>query len=138
MAFFESIAKEVAKKYLSSDFNSTMFNVSSSMFGAGYTGYSALKCATKAYVNPMPWCKALYGVSAGLNTVSCVSSSLCLASSYSCIAPVPALFGIMGALSGTAGRLCNCAADCMDTSKSGVVTDICVDKCLKLLTTGKE
>jgi hypothetical protein len=137
MAFFESILKKVTGKALASNFNSTLFNVSSSMVGTGYTGYNAIKSATKAYVSPLPWCKALYGVSAGLNTVSCVSSSVCLLSSYSCIAPVPALCGVLGAVTAAGGRLCNCAADCMDPTKSARAAEICIDECAEFLTKGK-
>ena len=119
-------------------FNSTLFNVSTSALGTGLTGVNCVKSTAKAIVSPSPWCKALYGTSAGLNGVSCLSSSLCLLSSYSCIAPVPVFFGTLGYVTSVAGRVCNSLGDCLNptgalTSKA---VDTCVDNVLDVVTKG--
>jgi hypothetical protein len=109
-------------------FNSSLFNISTSAVGTSFSGINCVKATAKAIVSPSPLCRALYGASAGLNGISCISSSLCLLSSYSAIAPVPVFFGSLGYVTSYAGRICNTAGDCINpasgaTSKAIQITN---------------
>jgi hypothetical protein len=44
---------------------------------------------------------------------------------------VPALFGVMGAVTAVGGRLCNCAGDCMDPTESGKIAETCINNCVR-------
>lgn len=133
------IVIDLGASQIGTAFNSSLFNVSSSALGTGFTGINCAKSTAKAIITPSPWCKVLYGVSAGLSGISCVSSGLCLLSSYSCIAPVPVFFGTVGWVTSVSGGICGRVGDFINPTASVTSTavDTCVDTTLDFLTKGK-
>jgi hypothetical protein len=95
-------------------FNNNLFNVSTSGIGVAFTGANCATSFFKGVASQMPWCKGLYFTSATLNGVSCVTSSLCLLSGYSCIAPIPIIAGSIAYGTSVGARACNSLADCLD------------------------
>jgi hypothetical protein len=112
-------------------FNNSLFNVSTSGIGVAFTGANCARSFFKGVASPMPWCKGLYFTSAALNGVSCATSSICLLSGYSCIAPLPVLAGTIAYGTSVGARACNSLADCMDPA---VLTSKEVDTCIDLAT----
>ena len=113
--------------------NSTFFNVSTSGIGVAFSGAGCARSFFKGVASPMPWCKGLYFTSATLNGVSCLTSSLCLLSGYSCIAPIPVIAGAIAYGTSVGARACNSLADCMDPTAglSATGIDTCIDAATK-------
>lgn len=116
-------------------FNNTIFNVSTSGVGVAVTGAGCARSFFKGIASPLPWCKGLYFASSTLNGVSCISSSLCLLSGYSCIAPIPVIAGTIAYGTSVGARACNSLADCMDPTAclSAKGVDACIDLATKNL-----
>jgi hypothetical protein len=136
MGFFRSLFGEITIKtcgdkigYL---FNSTIFNSTSSGVGVAFTGANCARSFVKAIASPFPWCKGLYFAAGALNGVSCISSTVCLLSGTSCIAPIPIASGAIAYAASVGAQGCNSLADCMDPAAG--LTSKGVDTCINLAT----
>ena len=113
-------------------FNNSLLNSSTSGIGVAFTGANCARSFIKGVASPMPWCKGLYFTASALNGVSCFTSSACLLSGYSCIAPIPLIAGSIAYSSSVAARGCSALADCMNPTVG--LTAKGVDTCIDLAT----
>lgn len=113
----------------------SIFNVSTSGIGVAVTGASCARSFFKGVASPLPWCKGLYFTSSALSGVSCVSSSVCLLSGASCIAPIPVLAGTIAFGASVGARACSSVAVCLDPAAGlcGKGVDTCIDLATKNL-----
>jgi hypothetical protein len=90
------------------------------------------KTFSRVFLPPLPVCKGFYFISAALNGISCATSSLCLLSGYSCIAPLPVLAGTIAYGTSVGAKACNSLTDCMDPT-AVLTVDTSMDLATKII-----
>jgi len=135
MGFFDKFI-EIVHKFSGNNigylFNNTVYNSSTSTIGFVFTGKNCIKSVLKGIASPLPWCKGLYFTSATLSGVSCVLSSSCLLSGWSCLGPYNLFIAGTGYLTSLGARGCNTLGDCMNPAAS--LSNTAVERCIDLIT----